>query len=248
MIKLFNKFLKLIGLKLIRPSEVVVPTDADEKFKNTFYTAKPYTMTSLDRMYAAYNAMEYVENNKVEGAVVECGVWRGGSAMVMAMKLVEMGSNSREFYLYDTYEGMTEPTDKDVDFSGKISKVQWVKSQKNGVNEWCLASVEEVKHNMEKTKYPIEKFHFVKGKVEETIPAIMPERISILRLDTDWYESTKHEMEHLFPKLSVHGVLIIDDYGHWKGSRLAIDEYFTQHNIYPLLNRIDYSGRLYIKL
>jgi hypothetical protein len=86
------------------------------------------------------------------------------------------------------------------------------------------------------------------GKVEDTIPADIPEKIALLRLDTDWYESTKHELIHLFPRLQKGGVLIIDDYGFWKGARKAVDEYFAENNIQILLNRIDDTGRMAIKL
>ena len=87
-----------------------------------------------------------------------------------------------------------------------------------------------------------ERIHFVEGKVEDTIPAHAPERIALLRLDTDWYESTRHELEHLYPRLSRGGVLIIDDYGHWQGARQAVDEYFGDAHA-ALLNRIDYTAR-----
>jgi hypothetical protein len=90
--------------------------------------------------------------------------------------------------------------------------------------------------------------HFVKGKVEDTIPASTPDRIAILRLDTDWYASTRHELEHLYPLLAPGGVLIIDDYGHWEGCRQAVDEYFASRNLQVLLNRVDYTGRIAVKL
>jgi hypothetical protein len=104
-----------------------------------------------------------------------------------------------------------------------------------------------VKLNIESTNYPKNLVHFVKGKVEDTIPQTMPEKIAILRLDTDWYESTYHELKHLFPKLVKGGIIIIDDYGHWKGAREAVDQYFTENGIHILLNRIDYTGRIGIK-
>src|SRR5690606_24776929 len=101
--------------------------------------------------------------------------------------------------------------------------------------------------NMVSTGYPMERCHFVEGKVEDTIPATVPDRISLLRLDTDWYESTRHELEHLWPLLQPGGVLIIDDYGHFEGARKAVDEYFLDRSDAPLLNRIDYTGRIAIK-
>ncbi|MFX1257024.1 MAG: TylF/MycF/NovP-related O-methyltransferase [Promethearchaeota archaeon] len=98
------------------------------------------------------------------------------------------------------------------------------------------------------TGYPKESVVYIKGKVENTIPNMIPEKISLLRLDTDWYNSTYHELKHLYPILSQKGIIIIDDYGHWKGARKATDNYFKENNVQILLNRIDYKGRLGIKL
>ena len=88
--------------------------------------------------------------------------------------------------------------------------------------------------------------HFVAGKVEDTIPATPPARIALLRLDTDWYESTRARAVHLYPLLVARGVLIIDDYGHWEGARQAVDEYFAARGA-PAAHRIDYSGRMMVK-
>jgi hypothetical protein len=104
-----------------------------------------------------------------------------------------------------------------------------------------------VRNNVCGTGYPREKLHFVVGKVEDTIPATMPRKIALLRLDTDWYDSTKHELSHLFPLLRPQGVLIVDDYGHWQGARKAVDEYFAAHQTGILLHRIDYTGRIAVK-
>jgi hypothetical protein len=110
--------------------------------------------------------------------------------------------------------------------------------------KWCYASIEDVRQNILSTGYPEEKIYLVKGKVEHTIPKILPEKLSLLRLDTDWYESTKHELIHLCPQLSPEGILIIDDYGHWQGARKAVDEYFAEQNRKIYLHRIDYTGRI----
>jgi hypothetical protein len=110
-----------------------------------------------------------------------------------------------------------------------------------------LGSLEEVKRNLYSTGYPKDKLHFIEGKVENTIPGFSPEEIALLRLDTDWYESTKHELVHLYPRLVQNGILIVDDYGHWKGSAKAVDEYIKEKNLCVYLNRIDYSGRLAVK-
>ena len=160
-----------------------------------------------------------------------------------------MNDDNRHLYLFDTFEGMTKPTDKDIDYTGAAASILLKNSVKSDESSfWCYAPLESVEKNLQKTGYDNEKIHFIKGKVEETIPDKAPKTISLLRLDTDWYESTRHELIHLFPRLSTGGVIIIDDYGFWKGSRLATDEYIRQNNVNILLNRIDESGRIGVKL
>jgi O-methyltransferase len=224
-----------------------VPADMDKGFSDIYFKAKPFTMTSTERCYSLYKAVEYVSLNKIEGDIVECGVWKGGSSMISALTLQKMGIKDKNIYLYDTFEGMSEPTSEDFSDSDGDAYKTWEENNKNGINEWCYSPIDEVKTNLLSTGYPSEKLFFVKGKVEDTIPASLPSKISLLRLDTDWYESTYHEFVHLFPLLSQNGVLIIDDYGHWKGAREATDKYFREKNIKILLNRIDYTGRIGIK-
>lgn len=210
---------------------------------------KPYTRTTPERIYALKQSIDYIVENNIPGDIVECGVWRGGNVMAAAYLLDKYSDTSRSIYLYDTFEGMSEPTEKDTTFSGESAKNLLTQSQKEDNNSvWCYASLEDVQQNMKSTSYPYEKFHFIKGKVEDTIPHKVPQQISLLRLDTDWYESTKHELVHLFPLLVKGGVIIIDDYGHWEGARLATDEYFREKNISILLNRIDYTGRIGVKI
>lgn len=209
---------------------------------------QPYTMTSPERMFSLINSVEYISANKIEGDVVECGVWRGGSSMIMAKKMLELNQNQRHIYMYDTYDGMSEPTDSDLQHDGQVAEQMLNTSDKEKDQIWCYSALDEVKNNMKKTGFDTEKIHFIQGKVEDTIPNVLPKKIAILRLDTDWYESTKHEMQHLFPLLVKGGVLIIDDYGHWQGARKAIDEYLRANNITILLNRIDYTGRIGIKI
>jgi hypothetical protein len=206
-------------------------------------------MTSLERMFALYSATNYVLDNNIPGDFVECGVWRGGSSMMIALVLKQKNITDRKIYLYDTYEGMSEPTENDKDMKGQSAKVQLEATEEKENSVWCLADLDDVKNNMKRTSINENQLVYVKGKVEETIPATIPSgNISLLRLDTDWYESTKHELLHLYPKLSQNGVMIIDDYGHWQGCRKAIDDYFTQNNIKNILNRVDYTGRSMIKV
>ncbi len=247
-LKLINKF----GYELKKPNELIdkdgFPIDLGKEFREMYAKAKPYTLTSIERMFSAYNAVEYVVNANVPGDIVECGVWRGGSSMMMALHLVHLKNTERNMYLYDTFEGMSVPIEGEKSLFGEDAMQTWKDSQTEDVNEWCYAPIEDVQTNLESTGYPKEKLHYVKGKVEDTIPGTLPKAISILRLDTDWYESTYHELIHLFPLLSKNGVLIIDDYGHWEGARGAVDKYIKENNITILLNRIDYTGRIGIKI
>lgn len=219
--------------------------DMDQAFFPLYRACSAFTMTSIERMYAMYEAVAYLQTQKIPGDIVECGVWRGGSSMLAAKQLASQGDTTRHFYLYDTFTGMPKPSSADVNHDGEQLNSDWNKQNKAAHNEWCYASLEDVKANMQASSYPGEKVHYVQGKVEETIPATMPGQIALLRLDTDWYESTKHELVHLFPLLAPGGVLIIDDYGRWRGSRDAVNEYFPRHTI--MLSRIDSTGRLYVK-
>ncbi len=208
----------------------------------------PYTMTSAARGVALIRAVEYLEKQKIAGDFVECGVWKGGSVMTMAECLIAAGSIDRDIYLYDTFEGMSEPTEEDKSWDGRTAARQLADAPKEDIHSvWCYSTLEEVRQNVNSTGYPNERLHFVEGKVEETIPAVMPDKIALLRLDTDWYESTRHELIHLFPRLVEGGILIIDDYGHWEGCRKAVDEYFESTGTRIFLSRIDYTRRIAVK-
>jgi len=215
---------------------------------DTLELVTPYTMTSPERIHALIEAVKYVTRRRIPGAVVECGVWRGGSMMAVAQTLKLLGAVDRDLYLFDTFEGMSAPSAADVDFVGRSADAMLSQSSKGDASSyWCYASLEDVQGAVGKVGYPADRFHFVRGKVEDTVPAQAPSQIALLRLDTDWYESTKHELEHLYPRLSSGGVLIIDDYGHWQGSRKATDEFIAATRDFGLLTRIDYTGRLAVK-
>jgi len=222
--------------------------DLDPAFLPIHDLCRPATMTSVERMYALYKAVEYVLAAGIPGDFVECGVWRGGSVMVMAATLVSMGCLDRRIWLYDTFAGMTPPTEHDVDVAGRDAGVLLTADPKSEDSfYWGIAPMDLVRANLAKVPYPAQLYNFVPGPVEQTIPRSIPERIALLRLDTDWYESTRHELLYLYPLLEKQGVLCIDDYGYWKGSRKAVDEYFAAANRTILLNRIDTTGRIAIK-
>lgn len=232
----------------------IIPPDMEETFLSVYRECKNYTTSSIERMYALYKATQYVVSNRIQGDIVECGVYKGGSSMICALTLKMLKETQRNIYLYDTYAGMPAPTEKDIDYKGEKAIDQWNRLQKSSSNKWRFASllevcdIEDVKNAMYLTKYPREHLLFVKGKVEDTVPNTIPEKVALLRLDTVWYESTYHELKHLLPRLSPNGVLILDDYGHQRGVREAVDKYIRENAVEILLNRIDYTGRIGIKV
>jgi O-methyltransferase len=206
----------------------------------------PFTMTSLERRASLIGAVDHVVKHRLAGDIVECGVWRGGSMMTIALALMARGDTSRDLYLYDTFEGMSEPTEHDRALSGESAQAQLARTDREHPL-WAVASLDDVRANLASTGYPAERIHYVQGKVEDTIPGTLPGRTALLRLDTDWYESTLHELNHLYPLLVRHGLLVIDDYGHWQGARRAVDEYFAASAEPVFLHRVDYTARLVVK-
>jgi O-methyltransferase len=225
--------------------EMKLPHDYDQAAKNIIRSVKPRTMTSPERLNALIYAVRYIARHRIPGDIVECGVWRGGSMMAIAKTLIEAGDTDRHLHLYDTFEGMSEPTEHDKRHDGRdAAEMLTAASRSSGI--WAYASLEDVQDSMRATEYPADRIHYYKGKVEDTIPENIPDRISILRLDTDWYESTKHELEHLWPRLVPGGVLLIDDYGWWDGARRAVDEWLAETKLPLLLLRMD-VGRVAVK-
>lgn len=223
-------------------------SDLDPAFLPILRRCQPATMTSTERLYALYKAVEYLSIAQVAGDFVECGVWRGGSMMCAALTLLQAEDTSRRLYLYDTFEGMVPPGTADVDFTGQAATAQLSAEQRTEDSYiWAYATLGAVRQNMASTGYPEDRISYVRGSVEQTIPGTVPDKIALLRLDTDWYASTRHELDYLFPRLVRGGVLIIDDYGHWQGARRAVDEYFAASDVKVLLNRIDYTGRIGVR-
>jgi O-methyltransferase len=215
--------------------------------------ARPFTMTSDERLQALIDAVRYCERRAVPGAFAECGVWRGGSVLTMILVLQGLGVDDRDIHLFDTFEGMTAPTEEDTSPLDPPALETWAEAQESGERAWSELFSHEVfdeaavRELLVSTGYPSERLHFARGPVEQTLPEAAPERLALLRLDTDWYESTRHELEQLWPRLSDGGVLIVDDYGHWEGARRAVDEFFATSAAPVLLSRIDYTGRIAIK-
>jgi len=224
------------------PADPNFRKDFDPDFVRLLSLVRPFTMTSPERLYGLREAVSYVLREGIPGDLVECGVWRGGSSMLIAELLAEQSDAHRRLWMYDTYEGMSEPSPEDG-----TAVMERYKRASLRENFMAYASLDDVQANLQRTGLPDSQIEYVVGKVEETIPLQVPERIAILRLDTDWYESTLHELTHLYDLLSPGGALIIDDYGHWEGARKAVDEFFVRRGSRPLFARLDYTGRLIVK-
>ena len=250
--KILKKILKYLNYEITskdswykKQENYIAEIDADEL--EILKKIREFSMCSIPNHWAILQSIKYISSNKIEGEFVEAGVFKGGNLMLMNY-LNNKLKLSKKIFAYDTFEGMPQENEKfDIDIKNKTAKET---RQAYKDNEWCFAPLNEVKENLFKfDKNLKDNFIFVQGKVEETLnnEKNIPKKISLLRLDTDFYDSTKKEMEILYPRLQKKGVLIIDDYGHWKGSKKAIDEYFKNDLNFKFFHRIDYASRLYIK-
>jgi hypothetical protein len=239
--------LRRFGKEIVDSADLVrppYPPDFDAELIALVERVRPYTLTSPERIAALREAVRHVVRAGVPGAFVECGVWRGGSMMVVALTLRELGVDDRELVLFDTFTHMPLPGPEDVDLFG--THAGDVYEEAAAAEAFRYLPLEEVQAALASTGYPTDRMRFVKGMVEETIPGAAPADIALCRLDTDWYESTRHEMEHLFPRIVPGGILLVDDYGHFMGAKKAVDEYFAAHGPEVLLHRIDFTGRLVV--
>lgn len=221
-------------------------SDADVEL---IQSLKPFTMTDPMRVHAMIEAVRYVARYNLPGEIVECGVWRGGSMMAAAKILISLGRQNYTLRLFDTFEGMSKPTDWDVSRRGTSAMEEFERKKlSDDSSDWCKVEVETVKQNLLSTGYDPGRIILVKGKVEDTLPQHAPHKIALLRLDTDFYESTRHELVHLYPLLVRGGIIIVDDYGRWRGSQKATDEYLQQTGTQLFLSRVDYTARIGVKL
>ena len=246
---LINKILSYLNLKIIRNSNLDnsgLPIEAKSEIKKIIKVSSQYSMTGEKRMYALYQAILNAKIKNLEGDFVECGVWKGGNILLYSL-LNDFFKLDKNIYAFDTFDGMTTPEEIDVNYQGYSASNAMEKSKKkeNEMNVHCFSSIEMVKTNiLQHTS--INNIKFVKGPVEQTLlkEENLPKKISVLRLDTDFYSSTKIELKILYPKLINGGILIVDDYGYWQGARKAVDEYFNEKKI---LHIVDQTCRYIIK-
>lgn len=248
-----------LGYDLVRCPEPSGPVDdltatlpdVDDATRATVAATRGLTLTTPDRVVALCDAVRYLAEAGVPGSLVECGVWRGGSVLAMLRTLVSLGVTDRDVHLFDTFDRMPAPGDQDVDLEGVPARSYHAQfdSGADYDHSYDYLPFETVRQLLLGTGYPAERLHFVVGMVEDTVPAQAPAEIALLRLDTDYYASTRHELEHLAPRVSPGGILIVDDYGHWRGSRQATDEYLAARKAagdHLYLHRVDYSARLVV--
>jgi hypothetical protein len=224
-------------------------SDMEPEFVPLLNKVQRYTMTTVERLYSLWTSVRYLVDAGIEGDLVEAGVWRGGSMMLVAQEILRSGSHQRDLWLYDTFTGLPQPNaELDVDVLGNRAIDGWQMHNLEGdTSVWAFANEAEVRSNMASTGYPVDHLHFVVGKVEETVPAQAPERIALLRIDTDWHASYTHLLNSLYDRIVPGGVLLLDDYGHFLGARRAVDEFRQRRAIHLPLLRVDYSCRMMIK-
>ncbi len=190
----------------------------------------PFSMAAtVSHSNDLFDILEYIRLNNIPGDFIECGVWKGGVILGIMEYLYYNNMTDRKVWLYDTFNGLTEPKENDYEINGNHTKTkrEWEYRKINeSTNSWCYSPLEEVQNNLSKSKFPKENVIYVIGDICETLKdkQNVPDEISLLRLDTDWYESTKIELDVLYPKVADKGVVIVDDYSYWNGSRKAVDE------------------------
>jgi O-methyltransferase len=215
-------------------------------------TVRGWTMAVPLQQWATWSATRYIEINAIPGAIVEFGVWRGGMCQIAARTLLAHGSTNRDIFLFDTFAGMTPPTAADYDVgtgrnaAGLLAAGSVFGTHGVPFTLECIADVADVRSGMAATGYPMDRVHLIRGDVAETIPEQLPDVIAFARLDTDWYESTRHELAHVWKRIAPGGVMAVDDYDAWAGSRRATDEWWGSLPFKPLPMRPG-SGRLYVK-
>ena len=244
--KKIRNFLRIIKKPFIRKEDFWkknIP-EMDEENKNLIEFIGEHSMTPITRRWALIKSLHYINKKKLVGDIVECGIWRGGN-LFLAKKIQDKYPKElkRKFYGFDTFEGMAGPSLHD---GTKINETY--QSFQNRNEPWAKASLEDVKDSSKKFFSDTGDFNFIKGMVEDTLKnkKNLPNKIALLRLDTDFYESTKIELDILYPLLVDRGILIIDDYGDFSGCRKAVDEYFADKSV--LMISVDKSCRIITKV
>ncbi len=244
---IINKLITSTGYSLINSNQKIVELNNNDK--KLLDLIQNYSMTTQIRIFTLLQSLRHLKNKKIDGDYVECGVWKGGNIILFKKFIEDEDENSKKkIFAFDTYEGMTEPDKNDYDLSSNITANILLKADKaKKTNTWGICDLESVKKNIQTCVNSTENIKFIKGPVESTLndTSNLPNKISLLRLDTDWYSSTKKELDVLYDRVTPGGIVIIDDYGHWGGAKKAVDEFFL--NKYVWMHYVDYACRLIVK-
>ncbi len=235
------------------PLPIDLLIDEDPAFKDAFRQVRGYTMSTPELCYALFQAVEHIRATRVDGAIVESGVWRGGNVALCALVLLAKEDASRDLYLFDTFDWSwpdLTPWDTKYGEGSAAERNAALKKRRDAPQAFLDAqgvTEAKVRDLVVGTGYPPEKIHLIKGFVQDTIPEHAPDKIAVLRLDTDMYESTYHELVHLYPRLVPGGILFIDDYPSERGCVKAVEQYFGEVGSRPFMSRIDTQGRIAVK-
>lgn len=208
----------------------------DDLFWSLYDRWRAQTLIPPERLYMSYCALRNVIENRVPGDVVECGVFRGGSLCFFVQATQALGDPDRRFWAYDTFDGFPVDVDEVIHDGTRFQRENWHTENFESIFRTNVAAL----------ALPDERLEVIKGSVLDTLPARAPVQIAFLHLDTDYYEATRHELHHLYHRVPVGGAVMVDDYGHFRGSRRATDEFCAGLARKPLLLRADYAGRLLV--
>jgi hypothetical protein len=204
------------------------PEITDDVFWGLYAIASPFSLLHVTGFYNVYQSITYINNNNLQGDFVECGCFLGGVGIFMALLLKHLNMADRTIWLLDTFEGFPDGQEDDyVVGRTSVKSVRFPNFRQHVVDNFTHCGAQSGH------------LRFVEGLVEETLPDLDIHTVALLRLDTDFYMSTKAELECLYRRLVPGGVLIVDDYGIFQGARRATDEFLARLPVRPLLNRID---------
>ena len=234
---------KLTGYQISKPYSLQQDYKLKIEDREIIQEVSSRTMTNTNSLMNLISATRYINAANIEGAFVECGVWRGGSALAFCLTTLQSDGHLRPVYLFDTFEGFVDTGEQDFQLSDGRNASRLFDLDKNYV---CEASLIDVQNGFDAIEYPKNLVNYRVGDITRTTIDQLPGKIALLRLDTDYYESTKWELENLYPLLQTGGILIVDDYDHWNGSRKACDEYFKKIGNQNFLMHME-NGRIMIK-
>lgn len=213
--------------------DLVMPVDKQAQEEGLAYSSDSETMIGMKRLDNLQHCIADVLANDVPGDIIETGVWRGGASIFMRAVLRAHGDTERTVWLADSFQGLPkpEPGRYPADREDRLWRMTGL-----------IVSVDEVKENFARYGLLDDQVKFLKGWFSETLPNAPIERVAVMRLDGDMYQSTIEALEALYPKLSVGGYVIIDDFGAIPGCRQAVTDFRATKGITDEMQPIDWSG------